>query len=139
MTAPVIVIVSVADVDVMSNEYVAAGQAVPLVPQFESVSVPIVSAFAAPAKMKQKASVTTPLINSFFKIPPSLHLYGTPCRFGSGQSSCQKQEPRATVSGFHHIDNKEFIQEIRMLAWLLKPMYANVYHNFAAICRIPER
>jgi len=74
VTAPVIVIVSVADVDVMSNEYVAAGQPVPPEPQSERVSVPIVSAFAIPAYMKQRTSITAALINFLFTIPPSLHL-----------------------------------------------------------------
>ena len=74
LVAPVMVIVSVADVDVMSNLYVAAGQLVPAVPQFERVSDPIVSAFATPVKMKQHVSVTTALIHSFFKLPPGRHL-----------------------------------------------------------------
>jgi len=73
VSPPLIVIVRVAEVEVMSNEYVAAGQAVPAVPQFYSVSVPIVSAFATPAKMKQKATATTPIINSLFTLPPSSH------------------------------------------------------------------
>jgi len=73
VTAPVIVIVSVADVEVMSNEYVAAGQPEPP-PQSERVSVPIVSALATPPKMTQKTNVTTKLNRLLFMLPPSSHV-----------------------------------------------------------------
>src|SRR4029077_4247294 len=95
-----------------------------------------VSAFAAPPSAKQRANVTTPLINIRFIIPPRSQLMGTPCRAGYAQSSFQRSTPDRVLHTFHYVDNKRLITQCKLAALPPTSLCANVYHYLSALCLI---